>query len=148
MAKFDPLTDIRTFNASISQTLLRCHLCPEVQGTFLAVKAHIKTNHGGQPLQFECNERGLQTKGPSLLQRHQIKAHIADITKTTELGSAGAAIPTATDGKDMTGQTERFKKNMPHEGPVAGPGPSPAMTIARQLKATKRPRQRCKKSAG
>ena len=97
-------------------TLLRCHLCPKVQGTFLAVRAHIRTNHKGQHLQCKCNERGLQTESPSLLQQHQIRARIADIAKATEPGSAGAAIPTATDGDITTGPTDRFEKNSLHLG--------------------------------
>ena len=102
------------------------HLCPEVQGTFLDIRAHIRKNHGGQPLQFECNERGLQTKCPSLPQQRQIRAHIADIAKTCKPDSAGAAIPTATNGNTTTGPTERFKKQSPHEGPVAKPDPPPS----------------------
>ena len=104
------------------ETLLRCHLSPEVQGTFLAVRAHIMEHHGGQPLRFECNECGLQTESPSLLRLHQIRNHTANTAKTAKPGNAEAARPAATGGKAMTGPTERFKKRLLHESPVVGPG--------------------------
>ena len=31
-------------------TLLRCHICPKMQGTFLPVRTHIRQNHRGQSL--------------------------------------------------------------------------------------------------
>jgi hypothetical protein len=102
-------TDGRPNVQSLDQpeTLLRCHLCPEVQGTFLAVRAHIKEHHGGQPLRFECNECGLQKESPSLLRLHQIRDHIANATKTAKPGNAEAARPAATGSKAITGPTEK-----------------------------------------
>ena len=90
----------------------------------------------GQLLRFECNECGLQTESPSLLQKHQIRAHIADTVKTAEPSSVGSAIPTATDGKAMTGPTERFKKHSPHEGPVAKPNTSSNASVDCHEEAT------------
>ena len=88
------------------ETLLGCHFRLKAQGPLLPIRAHVVEHHKEQPPQPGCNERGLQTGDPPLLQLRHIRNHID--------------APAATDDTAVSGMAEEFEvTDFEQENPVA-----------------------------